>query len=404
MKTRLAYSALFALLFTVGSANLAWAQFARATGKVTDKDQPLANVQVILKSPDTGREVKAKTGKDGTFIAIGIPVGRYNLSVIDSSKKVLITQDGVTIGVGSDNDENKCTIDITNGISCISPGGASVGNAGMSGRTQEFAGDATNPQAVKTGKTSSGPAVSKEELEAIKASRAKAENINGMIKQYQDAKAAKDWKSAITALQGMTAADPTHWEYFSELGNMQYNDGQYAESVQSYDQGIKVADGYVTGATPKDPKNANSDPAKAKSGEATMLTMQGSAYVKLNKNTEAVAAYTKAASMDPNPGIAYFNLCATQYNTGNTEGALAACDKAIAADPNKADAYFIKGSLLMAGGSEKDGKFTAPPGTAEALNKYLELAPDGGHAADVKQMLAYIGSKVESTYKSTKKK
>src|SRR5256885_4369493 len=54
-----------------------------------------------------------------------------------------------------------------------------------------------------------------------------------------------------------------------------------------------------------------------------MLTNEGNAYLKLHKNTEAVAAFTKAASMDPNPGVAYFNLCATQYNAGNSEGALA---------------------------------------------------------------------------------
>jgi tetratricopeptide (TPR) repeat protein len=108
--------------------------------------------------------------------------------------------------------------------------------------------------------------------------------------------------------------------------------------------------------------------------------------------------------MDPNPGTAYFNLCATQYNSGNTEGALAACDKAIAADPNRADAYFIKGSLMIAQGKmEKDGKYSAPPGTSEALNKYLELEPNGPHANDVKQMLQFIGSKVETTYKAKKK-
>jgi len=31
-----------------------------------------------------------------------------------------------------------------------------------------------------------------------------------------------------------------------------------------------------------------------------------------------------------------------------------------------------------------------PPGTAEALKKYLELAPAGPHAKDVKEMLDMI--------------
>jgi len=86
-------------------------------------------------------------------------------------------------------------------------------------------------------------------------------------------------------------------------------------------------------------------------------------------------------------------------------GALDACGKAIAADPNKADAYFIKGSLLV-GESKTDasGKMIAPPGAAEALKKYLALVPNGAHADDVKQMLSFIGTKPETTYKKGKGK
>jgi tetratricopeptide (TPR) repeat protein len=138
---------------------------------------------------------------------------------------------------------------------------------------------------------------------------------------------------------------------------------------------------------------------------AQMLTNEGNAYLKLKKNDKAIEAYTKAASMDPNPATAYFNICATQYNTGNTQGALAASDKAIAADATRADAYFIKGSLMVGDSKlDKDGKLTAPAGTSEALNKYLELAPDGPHAGDVKAMLQAIGAKIETTYHEKKKK
>ncbi len=70
------------------------------------------------------------------------------------------------------------------------------------------------------------------------------------------------------------------------------------------------------------------------------------------------------------------------------EEAIAACDKAIALDPNKADAYFIKGSALFGNGKvDKSGRYEVPPGTVEVLDKYLELAPDGGHAQDVHAML-----------------
>jgi hypothetical protein len=51
----------------------------------------------------------------------------------------------------------------------------------------------------------------------------------------------------------------------------------------------------------------------------------------------------------------------------------------------------------------KTQKIVAPPGTAEAYQMYLELAPDGPHAADVKGILESIGAQVKSTYKAPKK-
>ena len=128
-----------------------------------------------------------------------------------------------------------------------------------------------------------------------------------------------------------------------------------------------------------------------------MLIGQGNAFLRLKKNDEAIAAYTKAAEQSPDPATAYFNLCVAYYNTGKSQGALEACDKAIAADPNKADAYLIKGSLLFAASTQdKDGKPRPPPGTVEALKKYLELAPQGPNSDKVRQMLAYLGVKADA--------
>jgi tetratricopeptide (TPR) repeat protein len=118
---------------------------------------------------------------------------------------------------------------------------------------------------------------------------------------------------------------------------------------------------------------------------------EGNIYLKLRKNPEAIDAFTKAAAMSPNPAVAYFNLCATSFNAGDTAAALPACDKAIAADPTKADAYFVKGSVMLGSGTvDAKGKFVVPKGTVETLKKYLELQPNGAHASDVKEMLNAI--------------
>jgi tetratricopeptide (TPR) repeat protein len=246
--------------------------------------------------------------------------------------------------------------------------------------------------------------VSKEEREKIEAENTKARSINALIDQAQKSMNEKNWAAAEPVLKQMIEADPNRWEFYQALGNSQINQQEFEDATTSYQKGIDKAQSVIDGTLPKDPKNPSTDPVKAKAGIGQMLTSQGNAFLKVHKNKEAVAAFTKAAEMDPNPAIAYFNLCATQYNTGNVDGALAACDKAIAADPNKADAYFIKGSLLVGQGTmDKDNKIKVPAGTDVALKKYLELAPDGPHAADVKQMLEYIGSKVETTYKTRKK-
>ena len=53
--------------------------------------------------------------------------------------------------------------------------------------------------------------------------------------------------------------------------------------------------------------------------------------------------------------------------------------------------------------SPKTQKIVAPPGTAEAYNKYLELAPDGPMAPEAKSVLAEIGEKINTKYNAGKK-
>ena len=249
------------------------------------------------------------------------------------------------------------------------------------------------PQAApSSGQGQSGPPpkLSKEQIEEAKKENEKRAQMNSLIQQANSAVAAKNWQDAVDPLQQLIAIDPNNWQFYSGLGDAQFYLGRLDQAVETYQKGIQAADSNAA-----DPHAPSPDPAKKKAGVGHMLTQEGNAYLKLHKNKEAVESYTKAAAMDPNPALAYFNLCATQYNTGNVEGALEACDKALAADPGKADAYFIKGSLLIAESkTDANGKVTAPPGTAEALNKYLELAPDGPHAQDVKEMLAYMGAPI----------
>jgi tetratricopeptide (TPR) repeat protein len=200
---------------------------------------------------------------------------------------------------------------------------------------------------------------------------AQSENQNALVAKAQAALDAKRWPDAEAALKQLLSSEPRS-EYSEALGAAQFNQGRYADSLESYQGAIDLA-------------GKNASPAAI----AQIYTMIGNANLKLKKNDAAIAAYNKAATLDPNPAVAYFNLCATLYNMGQAAAkTAAACDKAIAADPKKADAYFVKGSSLYGEGAlDKSNKFVVPPGTVAALKQYLVLAPGGPHVQDVKAML-----------------
>jgi len=200
---------------------------------------------------------------------------------------------------------------------------------------------------------------------------AQGENQNSLVAKAQAALDAKQWPDAEAALKQLSSSEP-RWEYSDALGVAQFNQGHYADAIESYQRAVDLAG-----------KNAS----MAAIGQ--MYVTIGNADLKLKKNDAAIAAYTKAASLDPNPAVAYFNLCAVMFNMGQPAAkTVPFCDKAIAADPKKADAYFIKGSSLYGEGAlDKSNKFVVPPAAVDALKQYLVLAPGGPHVADIKLML-----------------
>lgn len=354
-----------AMLFALSAAALGQATLTRVNGRVTDGKQPVADAQVTFTNLNTGKTFKTKTGKDGSYVLVGLDRAGYQIEVTSSKGDKLYRDKRNVVAEGGSEEQ----VDID-----VSQGGAAGG----------------------------APKISQEQLEKIKSENAKITNINALINQAQAAMQAQNWADAETALKQLTAGEPGRWEFYQALGNAQSNQSKYEEAAASYERGIQAAQAIVDG-TAKDVRNA--DPVKAKAGVGQMLGSEGNMLLKLKKTDDAVVAFTKAAEMDPNPGVAYFNLCATQYNVGNMEAAESACTKAIAADPNKADAYFIKGSAMFGKGKmDANNKWTVPDGTAEALNKYLELSPTGAHANDVKQMLEMVGAKIETVYKGGKKK
>ena len=137
-------------------------------------------------------------------------------------------------------------------------------------------------------------------------------------------------------------------------------DADLAKAAEAYQKAIAI----------------NADDSAYHNNYALVLAQQ-------KKFDEAQAELTKAAQIDPaDAGKFYFNLGAVYVNTGNLEPAAAAFKKAIDLDPNYAEAYYQYGLSLMGKATIENGKTVAPAGTAEAFQKYLDLAPNGPNAAD----------------------
>ena len=246
----------------------------------------------------------------------------------------------------------------------------------------------------------------------IVASNSKIQNLNTLLTQARADNKSGNYDAAITAMQQATVSKPDEGILWITLG-----DGQ----LGSADVAAKAAK--AAGTSPTDPaivQKYNDAAASYKKGvdlnaaskkpspetAAAAYNQLGQTYGRMGNAKDSADAYEQAAKALPaNAAMYYFNEAATLYNAGKLPEAQAAADKAIAADPKKAEAYYIKGQTLITQATvdPKTQKIVAPPGCVDAYQKYLELAPDGPHAADVKGILEGIGEQVKTTYKAPKK-
>src|SRR5580692_3416950 len=114
-----------------------------------------------------------------------------------------------------------------------------------------------------------------------------------LVAKAQAALDAKQWPDAEAALKQLSSSEP-RWEYFEALGAAQFNQGHYADSLGSYQRAIDLAQKDLA---QKDPAGKSANAAAI----AQMYTTIGNANLKLKKNDAAIAAYTKAATLSPNP-------------------------------------------------------------------------------------------------------
>jgi len=221
---------------------------------------------------------------------------------------------------------------------------------------------------------------------AREAQLAKNKELNEAYTTGKNAVEAKQWDAAIESLNKAAEMDPKQGAVWTTLADAYVGKAQAtpAEAAANYD---KAFDAFK--------KAIEISPT-----DAGLYNNYALALAKAKKLDDAKTNLAKAAELDP-PGAGkyYYNLGALLVNSNQNDAALEEFRKAVQSDPTYADAQYQLGMTLAAKAStDASGKITPAPGTVEALQKYLELKPDGVNAQSAKEMLAALGGSVAENY------
>ncbi|HEY0794511.1 MAG TPA: tetratricopeptide repeat protein [Acidisarcina sp.] len=215
-------------------------------------------------------------------------------------------------------------------------------------------------------------------------------NLNANLIKARDDNKAKNYTEAESLMQQATTQDPTRALLWLELGNAQSGLKKYPDAETSLKKSLDL-----------ETASKKPDPAT----EGAINNSLGEVYANENKMPDSIAAYEAAAKLNPTQAGMYYQNQAIMFTRINqSDAAAAAADKAIAAEPTRAIPYYLKGQALVGKATidEKSGKIIPPPGCIEAYQKYLDLAPTGPFAPDVKAVLAEVATTVKTTYKAKK--
>jgi tetratricopeptide (TPR) repeat protein len=395
MKRNLGYAVLLAILCAIFAVP-ASSQSATVKGVCKDaQGNPITDAQVVWHNDENGRTFTLKTDKKGNYFSLGLDVGKYTVTLskdgkeLDSVKNYRIGLEEITLDFDLKKSQEQAAQD----------------TAKQQGLT---------PEQVK-----------QKQEEAANAEKYNS-NVKAVNEKLNAAKAAvqpptPDYDKAIALLNEAVTMAPNENLVWYRRGVI-YMDSAKAQTdpaektkryTSAYDDLQKAVDlkkNAMSSAaqTAKSPTQGVSDNTLLAAYYDNLAAAAG----RIGKPEEGINAYKQAAELDPaGAGHYYLNLGILLTNS-NTKGdpaltkqAVDAFDKAIAADPKNADAYYLKGSNLIGlAKTDSSNKVIAPPGTAEAFQKYLELQPNGPHAADAKSMLTLVGSTLETTYSGKKKK
>ncbi len=216
----------------------------------------------------------------------------------------------------------------------------------------------------------------------------------GAAKADIDAKEAEIKTAKYTDVETMmlkdTQAKPDASVLWVQLGQAQVGLKKYDDAETTFKKTLELE------AASKKPNVAIQGLANSGLGEI---------YARTGKLQQAADSYDAAAKVNPTQGGFYLkNEAVIYFQTNQPDAQVAAADKAIAIDPNNAILYYLKGNGLVGKTTmdEKTKKLVAPPGCMEAYQKYLQLAPEGPYAAEVKGILQGFNQTIDTGFKAGK--
>ena len=352
--------------------------FAQASGTVkgTARDaqgNPVADGIVVWTNNDNGQKYTIKTNKKGEYFSLGLSPGTYLVTLYKNADDMKAGKEMDHVkGFRVQLDENTLDLDVKKEMENAAKG---------QGLTPEQLKQMQEQQAKQQKETMT------------------VKTLNEKLSAAKTAADAGDFDTAIASLTEATQVDASRDLLWFKLGDYYRlsapkqtdpaeKQKRFASAIEDYQKAIDI----------KKSATNDKDPTAAKNLAAYYNNL-AEAYAKSNKVDDAVKTYGLAAQADPtNAAQYYFNTGAVLTNAGKIDDALAAFDKVIAADPTRADAYYWKGVNMIGKATLQGDKMVAPPGTADAFQKYLELQPSGTYADAAKQMLTSIGSSIETSF------
>lgn len=330
----------------------------RLNGEILDKEgKPYPDVNVEIKSTDTGQTFNLKTDKDGKFVQLGLRQGIYTITLTNQ-------KDNLNYGPIKFPVEN-----------------TKENNYRMSVKDQMAAAVAAHPEEIKKKEEEEDKfKAMKGHFDAGIAAMADASDMQKQIKTAAaDQKSAlqtkrtSDCQTAITefqqAEQGVGAKEvANHATVFQDLGAAYECAGRYDDAVGAYQKAIefKPQAGYYAGLSTNLANSAAAD-TDPKSAETKLADA--------NANCEKALALEPAAG-----GMCYKNVGIVLNNKGRQKDAIAPLQKATQANPQDALSWSLLGSALTAMmDCKQEGEkmnCTLAPGTQEAYQKCVDIGPD----------------------------